>query len=155
MPRRKAIRCPKQSGEVRLDVNLREALLTGMEFVPGLAGLNTKSDWLRAWNAFGEQLLPEFVAQWPGVRPDGMRMAGIIPPRELICPLPASHGFWIQSVEDDITGEVMKHVCGVCRCCRCEADELLAAGIIDQAEHDAHFDSGAHEYHCTGLSGAA
>jgi hypothetical protein len=154
MPRRTGRKCNRRTVGASLDENLRAALLTGMELIPSPTIPTTRAEWLWAWNTFGAPLLPEFVAKWPGTRPDGMRLAGIIPPRELLRPLPSPNGFWVKAVTDE-RGRVVEHVCGVCQHCQCEAEQLLALGIIDQAEHDAHFTTGAHEYHCTGLPAEA
>lgn len=127
-----------------LDGNLAIALSTGRGFWDN-AGLVTESDWRRAWNRWSSEILPAWAGR-PGMRPVGMRCAGLLPPRTLVRPLPASHGFMITTVDG------VQHVAaGICRYLACEADELLHQGVIDAREHRQHFATGTHDDHCGGV----
>lgn len=127
-----------------LDGNLRIALETGRGFWDN-AGLITQADWRRAWNRWSDEILPAFVAARPGMRPVGMRCAGLLPPRTFVRPLPATNGYVITEVDG-----VQHLAASCCRYLVCEADELLDQDVIDAAEHREHFESGTHENYCHG-----
>jgi len=104
--------------------------------------LKTRSDWAEAWNAWGEHLLPKFVARHPGCRPCAMYAAGLIPPVPLAGPLPAGWSPTVYFVGDDRSGgEGVEHLHLKGGAQRCEAAWLLEHGVIDRAEYRRHLET--------------
>lgn len=152
MPRRTARRCTRRVEETKtLDPNLREILRSGRGFYTGEQPYQTRQEWAEAWHFYGDQVLGPFVEKHPGRRPAAMYAAGLIPARPILKALPTGHGFVVVRVLLD-DGQTVDHLFGsFLPWIGCEADHLLAYGIIDKAEHAAHGKHWTHDV-CSGVA---
>lgn len=148
MPRRLRV-CPKRrtAGVDELDEDLRDCL----EWWEGCLGvepsLKTLDDWRNAWERWSGVVLPEFLEAYPGCRPAAMYAAGLLPPRPLLEPLPAAHGFLSVFVADGTGGQW--HYKAWEPFVRCEGAFLLEHGVIDRAEYRRHLRSDrGHAWRC-------
>jgi hypothetical protein len=129
MPRRNARKCARRQVDNGIaSPAVAWALRYGEPILLPAEALTTASDWRRLWNQYGSATLAEFLKDLPGMRPDSMRLAELLPAREVVAPAtPSSMAVY-----------------------RCEAQQLLEAGHIERDEYTRHFESGTHDTYCKG-----
>ena len=130
MPRRSARKCArKQLDDGIASPALAWALRYGETILLPAEALTTAAEWRRLWNRYGHDILAEFKAEKPGMRPDSMRLAELLPPRDVV------------SAQTTSSQAIF----------RCEAQQLFGAGFIDADEYREHFETGCHDTYCRGV----
>ena len=137
MPRTPAkIRKRYIEGETEvLGWELEEGLLHGQSFISPVWELQTRDDWQRAWDRWGDIVLPKALEHRPGTRPFAMYAIGEIPARELRMPLPASNGIRYTDVRHR-KGKVVRHYIDAPEpYIEPEVSHLRRLGIVDESEY--------------------
>lgn len=91
-----------------LDWELEEALVRGESMFGPLHALQRRDDWRRAWDRWGEVILPKALEHRPGLRPFALYAIDAIEPRELRMQLPAVHGWTLLRIPDN-RGRITTH----------------------------------------------
>ena len=123
-----------------LDRSLEEQLVFGMDRILGASfnELHRRDDWQRAWDRWGDILLPKSLKARPGLRPVALYAIGTIAPRELEQPLPIGSAWEFIDVAHS-GGTVVRHYLNVPPpYLKSEADHLRSLGEVSAAEHARH-----------------
>jgi hypothetical protein len=140
MPRAPArIRRPFVEGTEVLDWAVEETLLYGCPQIIGPPSMfRTRDEWQRAWDRWGDTVLPKCIEYRPGTRPFAMYACGLLPRRELRMPLPAETDCWTVDVRD-CGGVSTRHYLNAPEpFVENEVSHLRRLGIVDETEYTRH-----------------
>jgi hypothetical protein len=130
MPRRNAPTCRLRSPDDRIDATVEINLTRGDCF--GIGDLTSRSAFAAAWDDWGDELLPRYVAQFPGSRPMAAYILGEIEPPTWTNPIPlCRHPF------RSIDGGTVRLADTSWHRGRAELEHLDALGLIDDDEWEA------------------
>jgi hypothetical protein len=130
MPRRTAPTCRRVSSREMVDATVEINLIRGDCF--GFADLTTRAAFAVAWSDWGDELLPRYVAQFPGSRPMACYILGEIEPPTWTNPIPlCRHPF------RSIDGGTVRLADTTWHRRRAELEHLDALGLIDDDEREA------------------
>jgi hypothetical protein len=118
-----------------LDWQLEQSLVYGQPMRGSVSELQTRDDWQRAWDRWGDIIMPKALEHRPGARPFAMYAIGTIPARELRMPLPANSGYRYTDVRQR-NGKVVRHwIDAPAPFVESEVSHLRYLGIVDDAEY--------------------
>ena len=118
-----------------LDWQLEQSLVYGQPMRGNVSELQTRDDWQRAWDRWGDIIMPKALEHRPGTRPFAMYAIGMIPARELRMPLPDGSGYRYTDVRHR-NGKVVRHwIDAPAPFVESEVSHLRRLGIVDDAEY--------------------
>jgi hypothetical protein len=127
MPRRTAPTCRLRSPDDRIDATVENNVVVGHCF--GFADLTSRAAFAVAWDDWGDELLPRYVAQFPGSRPFAMYVLEEIPAPTWANPTPLlRHPF------RTIDGGTVRMADTSWHRGRAELEHLDSIGLIDDDE---------------------
>jgi hypothetical protein len=122
-----------------LEWDVEETLLYGCTQIIGPPSMfRARDEWQRAWDRWGDTVLPKCIEYRPGTRPFAMYACGLIPQRELRMPLPVGSGYWAVDVRDRDGSSITHYLNAPEPFIENEVSHLRRLGLVDDNEYRRH-----------------